>query len=98
MSDHAAHDLPGELDELAASLEDEPVPQLIAEPVNPGSLFNREPQTRVHVHAVSALVFAGMMEAARDHSSLTLAPLEGRAVELKGRGRELARERGIIRD
>lgn len=97
MSDHAAHDLPDELDELAASLEHEPVPQLIAEPVNPGSLFKGEPQTRVHVHAVSAIVFTGMMEAARDHSSLTLA-LEGLAVELKARASELARERGIIRE
>lgn len=96
-SDHDAHELPDELDELAAALEhDNPVPASVMEPAGPARLFDRDGHhTRLSVHPVSAIVFAGLLEAVRCYSSLALAPRDGHAAELRRRGEQLAAERGL---
>lgn len=95
-SDHAAHALPDELDELANSLESEPVPATVADAVaSPLGVFRGAPSTRVQVYPVSAVIFAGVMEAARDFSALGTAPREGLAAQLRTRGAAVAGELGL---
>ena len=95
-SDHDAHGLPDDLDDLAASLESEPVPVTVADAVaSPLGVLRGAPSTRVQVYPESAVIFAGVMEAARDFSALGTAPREGLAAQLRARGAAVARELGL---
>jgi len=96
MSDHDTHGLPDELDALAEALARDPLPALVAEDASARRILRDGPTTRVVVHPVSAVVFAGLLEAANRVSLLSLAPYEGVAADLRARGAALARELGLF--
>jgi hypothetical protein len=96
-SDHDAHGLPDELDELAAGMETGPVPATVADAdASPLGAFRGNPSTRLQVYPVSAVVFTGLMEAANSYHTLTNASREGLAMELRKRGAAVARELGLV--
>jgi hypothetical protein len=97
LSDQAAHGVLDELERLAATLADTPVPAYVMEKPSSRRMFEDSPRTRVAIYPVSAVTFNGLAEAAGHYSSLTLAPLEGLGQALQARGRELAVELGVAR-
>lgn len=96
VSDHAAHGLAEELDELAESVTVHSVPCRAHQPVRPTDLFRGEVRhTSVSVHAVSAIRFAGLAEAARQFLGLDQSPRDGLARSIRAEGRELAVDIGF---